>query len=157
MTVARTLAWAGEMRAVRVPTLEVIAQNALEADPQPSHVAVLLDAKRQRVYAAAFELRNDHYRRLTEPAEVDVEQFAATLPTGCALMGEGIPYHQPAIDRTGLPVLPQSLSRARAEVVSRLGFARATIGQFDALPDLVPTYVRRPEAEEVWERRHGQQ
>jgi tRNA threonylcarbamoyladenosine biosynthesis protein TsaB len=155
MTVARTLAWAARAGVVRVPTLDVIAENALEAAEPPRHLAVLLDAKRSRVYAAAFVLAGDHYRRLTEPAEVDVEEFAATLPGGCVGLGEGIPYHQAAVNRAGLPVLPEALNRARAEVVSRLGFARASAGHFDGPGELVPIYVRRPEAEEVWERRQG--
>ena len=155
MTVARTLAWAARAGVVRVPTLDVIAQNALETTKPPRHLAVLLDAKRSRVYAAAYVLEGDRYRRLTEPVEVDVEEFAAALPEGCAAVGEGIPYHQAAMNRTGLPVLPEALNRSRAEVVCRLGFASASGGHFDELGELVPTYVRRPEAEEVWERRHG--
>ena len=155
MTVARTLAWAARAGVVRVPTLDVIAQNALETTKPPRHLAVLLDAKRSRVYAAAYVLEGDRYRRLTEPVEVDVEEFAATLPEGCVAVGEGIPYHQAAMNRTGLPVLPEALNRSRAEVVCRLGFASASRGHFDELDELVPIYVRRPEAEEVWERRHG--
>ncbi len=155
MTVARTLARVAGLAVVRVPTLDVIAQNGLDEDERPQHLAVMLDAKRQRVYASEYKLDQDRYRRMTEPAEVSVEVLAASLPPGCAVLGEGIPYHREAVDRTGLRTLPESLNRARAEVVSRLGFERASAGRFDVLADLVPTYVRRPEAEEVWEKRHG--
>ena len=128
ITVARTLAWAGrsrQVRCVRVPTLDVIAQNALDETEPPTNLVVLLDAKRQRVYAAAFVLADGGYQRVTEPAERSVAELAATLPAGCAAIGEGIPYHQPAVDRAGLTVLPEGLNRARAEVVHRLGYARA--------------------------------
>jgi len=155
ITVARTLAWSAGAAVVGVPTLDVIAQNALEGPDPPPDLVVLLDAKRRRVYAAAFGLRGDVYRRLTEPAEWDVEKLAATLPASCAAIGEGIPYHQAAVDRAGFRVLPPEGSRARAEVVHRLAYARARAGEVDDSAAIVPVYVRRPEAEEVWERRQG--
>jgi tRNA threonylcarbamoyladenosine biosynthesis protein TsaB len=156
VTFARTLVWAarGRVRAVRVSTLDVIAQNCLELTPPPDDLVVLLDAKRGRVFAAAFVIDQGTYRRTTEPAEWEVEALAATLPLGCAAVGEGIAYHGPAVNGAGFDVLPEELNRPRAEMVHALGYARATAGDFDELSALVPVYVRRPEAEEVWERRH---
>ena len=123
ITVTRTLGWAGGARVVRVPTLDVVAQNALDADDPPPNLGVILDAKRQNVYAAAFVLRaNQRYT------------------------GE-------AVARSGLPVLPESTFRARAEVVHRLGFALASAGRYDDPGQVTPIYVRPPEAEEVWEQR----
>lgn len=159
ITAARTLVWAGcgRVRAVRVPTLDVIAQNCLPASPPPRDLVVLLDAKRGRAYAAAFVLDGPSYRRITEPAEWDLARLAATLPSGCAAVGEGIAYHRAAVDRAGLTVLPEPLNRPRAELVQAIGFARAAAGDFDQLVDLLPIYVRRPEAEEVWERRQNEE
>ncbi|MCH7813507.1 MAG: tRNA (adenosine(37)-N6)-threonylcarbamoyltransferase complex dimerization subunit type 1 TsaB [Planctomycetes bacterium] len=159
LTTARTWAWAGGVRVVRVPTLEVVAQNALEMPTPPDDLVVLLDAKRGHVFAAAFRLASNHYEAVTEAAEWDVQALAATVPAGCAALGEGIAYHRAAVDRAGLTVGPEELNRPRAEVVHRIGYTRAGAGAgtgaFDDLTALVPIYVRRPEAEEVWERRHG--
>jgi hypothetical protein len=68
-------------------------------------VVVLLDAKRERVYAAAFRLRTDlsTAQRLTDPAEWDIAKLAATLPAGCAALGEGIAYHKAAVDQWTRP------------------------------------------------------
>jgi len=155
LTVARMLAWAGGVSVVRVPTLDVVAQNALEVDETPPHVAALLDAKRDRVYAATYGFRNDRYHRLAEPAEHEPCAFFATLPPGCALIGEGVGYVADAVRPSGLTVLPERTFRARAEVVYRLGRLYRTEIGFDPIDRLVPIYVRRPEAEEVWDRRHG--
>lgn len=155
MTVARTLSWAAGAQVVRVPTLDVVAQNAMQARDHPRHVSVWLDAKRRHVFAATFERYDDGYRRLTAPAEWDPAELAATLPTNCALLGEGVPYHADAAADTGLAVLPESLNQARAAVVHRLGYALARQGGFESTGELVPIYIRRPEAEEVWEQRHG--
>lgn len=155
MTVARTLAWAASARVVRIPTLDVIAQNALKLPDPPQHLVVLLDAKRNNVYAACFERNGSKYLRRTDPQEVSVAKLAERLPDGCVAMGEGVAYHREAVDRAGLSFLPEELSRARAEVVQQLGYALATAGQFDTLHQLVPIYIRRPEAEEVWDARHA--
>ncbi|UCG16311.1 MAG: tRNA (adenosine(37)-N6)-threonylcarbamoyltransferase complex dimerization subunit type 1 TsaB [Phycisphaerales bacterium] len=155
VTFARALAFACGVKIVRVPTLDVIAQNALDVTDPPEALAVILDAKRKRIFAAAFALTDDGYARAQEPAELDPDGFFAALPAGCRAIGEGILHHQEAVARARLGVLPESLNRARAEVVHRLGYRLARQGRFDDPACLVPIYVRRPQAEEVWEARHG--
>lgn len=61
ITVARTLAWATGARIVRVPTVDVLAQNALQANPPPKYVAVVLDAKRAQIFTALFALADTRY------------------------------------------------------------------------------------------------
>jgi len=155
ITVARTLAWAGGVRVVRVPTLDVVAQNALDVSPSPQFVAVLLDAKRQNVFAAVFALDGDRYVATTPARELDPRTFLAGLPPSCAVLGEGVAYHRAAVDSSGLTVLTEPLNRAKAEVVWRLGRLGAATEGYDDPRMLVPIYIRRPEAEEVWERKHA--
>jgi tRNA threonylcarbamoyladenosine biosynthesis protein TsaB len=154
ITFARGLALAQGTRVVRVPTLEVIAQNALGLADAPSTLVVILDAKRGRVFAAPFGRSVEGYVATQDPAEHDPAILFAMLPDDCAALGEGIAYHREAVDRFRLRVLPDELNRARAEVVHDLGFRRARANEFDDARGLIPIYVRRPEAEEVWERRH---
>ncbi len=155
ITAARTLAWAADVKTIRVPTLDVIAQNALSTDNPPDHVGVLLDAKRKAIYAAAYRRDDTGYVPINTPAERDPDEFLESIPRPCAILGEGIPYHQDAVDRSQLPILPAETFRARAEIVYQLGHARAATDQYDDPRDLIPIYIRRPEAEEVWEKRHG--
>lgn len=155
ITVARMLAWAGNVRVVKIPTLDVIAQNAGDLDDSPEHVASILDAKRNRVYAAAYVRREDRYDPVTEPAEHDPATFFASLPRRSALMGEGVHYVGDAIRNSGLLALPESTFRARAEVVYRLGRFRAAETRYDSLEHLLPIYIRRPDAEEVWDQRQA--
>ncbi len=155
ITFARALALSGDVRIVRVPTLDVVAQNALEADDRPQHVGVVLDAKRNKVYAAAYVLRGKCYERLDDAAERDPVEFFDSIPRPAAILGEGIGYIRQAVTESGLRVLPEALHAARAEHVYRLGHELATAGAYDDAFSLIPIYVRRPEAEEVWEKRHG--
>ncbi|MGD2110487.1 MAG: tRNA (adenosine(37)-N6)-threonylcarbamoyltransferase complex dimerization subunit type 1 TsaB [Phycisphaerae bacterium] len=160
VTAARILAFAHGGRLVAVPTLEVIAQNALRAAGRgspPSRVAVVLDAKRRRVYAAAFVLRGDRYVAVSQPVEAEPARFLAqqgAIDPDCTVLGEGVPYHRDAVDASGLSVLPEDLYRPRAQTVFRLGVVCAAEGRFVDRRSLVPTYVRPPEAEEKWRERH---
>ncbi|MGB2984947.1 MAG: tRNA (adenosine(37)-N6)-threonylcarbamoyltransferase complex dimerization subunit type 1 TsaB [Phycisphaerae bacterium] len=166
ITAARMIAFANGASLVGVPTLDVIAQNALFAgqdenltDPAqpPGCVVVVLDAKRGRVYAAAFVHKVNRYVPTCEPVEADPAQFLADHASRggpCAVMGEGVLYHRAAVEASGLPILPELLYPPRAGTVYRLGLARARQGEFSKPRTLIPTYVRLPEAEEKWQQRH---
>jgi tRNA threonylcarbamoyladenosine biosynthesis protein TsaB len=155
VTVARTLAWSIGARVVAVPTVDSLALNALEARPCPTHLAVLLDAKQFRVFAAAFELRDGACHKLIDAQMAEPREFLSRCPKPLAILGEGIPYHRQAIDESGATVLPEPLWSPRAEHVYLVGKRMADAGQFTAGADLLPLYIRRPEAEEKWEKLHG--
>ncbi|MFQ5589834.1 MAG: tRNA (adenosine(37)-N6)-threonylcarbamoyltransferase complex dimerization subunit type 1 TsaB [Phycisphaerae bacterium] len=155
ITAARTVAFASGARTVGVPSLEVIAQNAADAPDPPNRVVVILDAKRKRVYAAAFVRRGGEYVPTTEPAEVVPAEFLAQQDASSAVLGEGVAYHRAAVEGPSLSVLPETLNRPRAETVYRLGAARARLGRFDDPIHLVPIYIRPPEAEEKWRQLHA--
>jgi tRNA threonylcarbamoyladenosine biosynthesis protein TsaB len=181
VTAVRTLALAVGARVVALPTLEVIAQNALESAGPPPQVCVILDAKRSRVYTAAFALsepptteREDSESRLhraaplggwavdrrryvaiDSPREADPVDYLAGLPRDCAVLGEGVLYHRVAVDKSGLAVLAEEMFAPRVETVYGLGAERAAQGLFVPPRDLIPVYIRPPEAEEVWAARQG--
>lgn len=96
------------------------------------------------------------YTPIDSPREADPAAYLATLPRDCAVLGEGVPYHQAAVTASGLPVLPRDLFPPRVETVYRLGAERAAEGLFVPPRDLIPVYIRPPEAEEVWAAKHGQ-
>lgn len=157
VTAARMIDFANGADIVGVPTLEVIAQNALGAATPPDRAAVVLDAKRGRVYAACFVRDGGRYAPETEAIEADPSRFlaeCAAKPGPCAVLGEGVLYHREAVEASGLTILAESLYPPRAEVVYRLGAVRAAEGRFTDRRSLIPTYVRPPEAEEKWEERH---
>lgn len=155
VTTARHLALALGARVVAVPSLAVIADNARLADPPPPRVAVILDAKRRQAYAGLFERRGDECAPVGEPVLVEPSAWLASLPRPLWVMGEGVPYHAEAIDGAGVTRLDAALWLPRADAVHRLGWRLACAGRFANARELVPMYLRRPEAEEVWEKRHG--
>lgn len=155
ITIARMLALGRDAHVVPVPTLEVVAQNALALSPRPADVVVVLDAKRNNVYAARFALDGDRYVARSEPMEVAPATFLANQPKGCAVLGDGVPHHQAAVEASGLRVAPAALFAARPEVVYQLGRDRLRRGLTVPARNLVPHYVRLPESEERWAARQA--
>ena len=158
VTAARMIALAHAAALVSVPTLSVIAQNALQAMPPLRRVAVILDAKRGKVFAQSFQRIADRYEPLDEPGERDPAAYCADQPTDCAIMGEGVPYHRAAVEAAGRTILSDELFPPRAAVLFDLGVERARTGALTERRALTPLYVRPPEAEEKWalRRRDGQ-
>lgn len=156
VTTARHLAMGLGARVVAVPSLAVIADNARLMDEPPARVAVILDAKRGQVFAGMFELRDEWYEACGAAALVEPGAWLSGLPRPVAVMGEGVRYHLAAVEATGLDVLDEGVWLPRAESVLRLGWRMAERGQFAAYREVTPLYVRRPEAEEIWERRQAE-
>ena len=154
---ARMLAWSIGTKLVGVPTLEVIAQNALDDVDPPDEVAVILDAKRGRVYGDAFRRRGGMFCSDGEPAEMEPGRFLASRDPRCAVLGDGILHHRQAVDAARLRILPESLCLPRAETVLRLGHDRASRGLIQDSRTLIPIYVRPPEAQEKWLQRQTRQ
>lgn len=141
---------------VAVPTLAVLARNALTLDPPPEHVAVLLDAKRGQAFAGCFARSGADYTTLIEACLEEPAAFLARCPRPLAILGEGLAIHGAAAAASGATVLPAELWPARAEHVHALGIAAARAEQYTPAGDLVPLYIRRPEMEERWEKRQAQ-
>jgi tRNA threonylcarbamoyladenosine biosynthesis protein TsaB len=148
------MALATGAKLVAVPTLDTIAQNALEVDQPPDQLIVMLDAKRGRTYAASFSRDGSGYVRIDEPAEVDPQLYLRDRRG--AVMGDGAALHEELVSDRGLQIIPEPFWRARAEVVYALGHLRAERGEFDDPRHLLPVYVRPPEAEEKWNQRQRQ-
>lgn len=153
VTFARHLALAIDVKIVAVPTLDVIAENARSLSNPPDRLAVVLDAKRKQVFGALYVLRAGRYERLKGPLLASPTELLAG--GHWSVIGEGVTYHREAIDAVGAVELEESLWWPRAAMVHRIGWPLAQAGTFTPAHELVPLYVRRPEAEELWEQRQA--
>jgi len=162
IAIARAMAQAIGCKIVGVPSLDVIAHNA---PAEFQFVVPILDAKRGQVFAARYQRDNSGaLTRIADPALVDPAAFVSetlSLAQGgsIALLGEGLEYHHPtalaSIAASNLNELDRALWPPRAETVHRLGWIAASNGRFSDPQTLLPTYIRLPEAEEVWRKKHG--
>ena len=149
ITLAKTLAFATGARLVAVPTVRVLARIA---PPDVRHLVLVLDAKRDQIYTARFDRSgSDAPWSEAEPAHLDsLSSVLARSPRAVHLLGEGIPSHQKFIPENdpGVVVTPESLWRPRAAAVAEEGVRMARAGEFIDPQQLLPIYIRRPEAEE---------
>jgi tRNA threonylcarbamoyladenosine biosynthesis protein TsaB len=156
VTFARHLALAVGAKIVAVPTLDAIAMNALATSEPPQRLAIILDAKRKQVFGAAYQRTPEgSYAQVIAPCLIEPGQLFLQARSPLAVSGEGIAYHRDAVAAAGVEVLDETFWFPRAARVFAIGSAMAASGQFTAPTDLIPLYIRRPEAEEVWEKRHG--
>ncbi|HVS72131.1 MAG TPA: tRNA (adenosine(37)-N6)-threonylcarbamoyltransferase complex dimerization subunit type 1 TsaB [Phycisphaerae bacterium] len=165
VAVARALAQAigggeGGVRLVAVPTLEVIAENA---PGEFGMVLPVLDAKRGQVFAGVYGRDAAGGLSAIELPQVAAPEAIVELALGragrIALLGEGVDYHRErfaaAVGGGRVVEAARELWVPRAGVVHKLGYARAVRGEFTEAGALVPAYIRLPEAEEVYRRKHG--
>ncbi len=154
---ARHLALACGVRLCAVPSLDVIAESCMGITPPPTRLAAILNARRGEVFAAVFDHRDGRYHRLAEPRMIEPAALLATYGPGLSITGDGIESHREAIEAASASIVDRQWWRPTAASVHRLGWHMASAGEFIAAEGLTPFYIRRPEAEEVWDRRHGSQ
>ncbi|MGE3181237.1 MAG: tRNA (adenosine(37)-N6)-threonylcarbamoyltransferase complex dimerization subunit type 1 TsaB [Phycisphaerae bacterium] len=163
-TIARMLALTSGCRVVAVPSLAVIAANAL---PQPvgTRIAVGVDARRGELYSAvyevsdqesAFALQIDENVWLRETLPVAI-RTAESLARGAQLpiigIGAGINNARHVFADAQWQILDAEAAQPVARTVGSIGGYLADRGAFCATEQIVPRYVRPPECEEVFEQR----
>ncbi|MEE2662841.1 MAG: tRNA (adenosine(37)-N6)-threonylcarbamoyltransferase complex dimerization subunit type 1 TsaB [Myxococcota bacterium] len=148
LATVKGLAFASGRPVVPVSTLAAIAHGAPPGHPR---VAALLDARRGEVYAGEFDRTGPLPRARGEEAVETATTLATRLAPGTRLAGEIPPRMLDALQRAGradLEPFDPPETRPRALAVASLGrVALAAGGAVDAA-ELVPRYLRRPEAEE---------
>jgi tRNA threonylcarbamoyladenosine biosynthesis protein TsaB len=150
LTAARTAAWTLGKPLVGVPSFDVMAENA---PAEVRHVLTALDAKRGEIYACLYERTDERLERRTRYRVVRPD--ALELPRPCHVLGDAILRYGDVLRRDGVTLTEQDDWRPRASEVARQGLERWQAGQRQGIHEIEPLYLRRPEAEEVWERKHG--
>ena len=150
VTLAKFVAWDTGATIAAVPSLRALAENA-PADCE--RMACILDAKRGGLYASVFERREGGLDETFGPALIQPADLARRLDRPAFILGRGIPKAAEAL--AAFDLAPETLWDVRPATVARLGYAMCERGEFADPLRLEPVYVRRPEAEEIWQRRHG--
>ena len=168
VTAAKTLAFAQKTNIVSVPSIEAHALNAENAARDLNldfkFLAVVLEAGRNQIFAAVFEKVGPAdspdkflpgFRTLIAPALMTPAQLLAQAPRPLFLLGEGLKYHPADFDVEEVISLPEKYHQPQARNVLRCGWPRAQANLFVEPDTFTPTYMRRPEAVEKWEKLHG--
>jgi tRNA threonylcarbamoyladenosine biosynthesis protein TsaB len=157
LSTAKTLAYALKIPLVGVPTLAAMAYGC----PVPGVIlAPILDAQKGNVYQALFEWQEGELRELQPAVVMKVDAVLEQLcqyDRPVMLLGEAAVIYREAIQKIGrnLIVAAPHIIIQRAASVAVLGTKLLAQGiEHDAM-SLEPLYIRRSEAEVLWERRQG--
>ena len=162
VTVGRTLAQAvAGLRCVAVPTAAAVAINAAGLDWQ--RLGVVMDAGDGFIYGTFFTRDGGAIVQAGQSVVAPAGEFAAGLPDDVLLVGEGLRYHQAAlqaalgdkISRVRLAPADWPLHLPTAGAVWRVGRQMANAGLFTDYNQLLPIYSRAPEARRLWNLRQG--
>lgn len=156
MATAEAMAYALDKPLVAVDTLKAIAYNLPVSGVRLTPV---LDAQKGNLYVGSYAWKHGELVELAPVEIVAGKELAARLEAGdvpAILMGE---CHRVPLAGTETKVFaaPESARLPRGSSVAILG-----AGQFDPKADrhayfgMDPFYIRRSEAEELWEKRHPQ-
>lgn len=145
LATAKALAYAWGIKIIGVPTLQAMSYNFPSLKVMP-----LIDAQKNRAYCQLFK----DCSPLNELAVKSIDEAVAELGR---LDGEiflcGDVLHKikaPLPDNVRLA--PPNLKMPRA---SSVAICAEALNRVDNVMNLEPLYVRRSEAEELWEKRHG--
>ena len=137
------LAWAAEKPAVGVSTLEAMAWHGVAAG-EGSLVCCAMDARRNQVYNALFEIKDGKPVRLTEDRAISLADLITDLKADGRtpfLVGDGAHLCKAAMETAVLA--PDNL-----RMQSAWGVAMAALNMPDASADaLQPVYLRLSQAE----------
>lgn len=147
LATGRALALACACPLIGVSNFETVAAAVPEAERQDRTLVILLDAKRQDIYAQAFTAQacNGGLSPLTEPRSITPAALDDFLPPGrLLLVGDGVEQAQAALSASGRDILVSAApGTADAAVVARLAADRSWPVHESGSP--APLYLRPPD------------
>lgn len=156
LAAAKAVCYALKLPLVGVPTLEALAWHYPVAGVR---VMTLLDAQKGNAYRQSFRWHNGRMEALEEITVVSLPEVIAS----CAALQEPVVLLGDVVSKkiAGKFELPSNVSLApahlvmpRAACVAMVGLKKLAVGETGNVMDMEPIYIRRSEAEVLWEKRH---
>ncbi len=141
------LAHAYNTPCVQIDALEALSMNFQYFD---GIACPILDARRNQVYCAAFDMKNGRSERVLEDDAIEIGAFLEKLPQDrkMVFLGDGLRVHEQKIRETlgdRAVIAPANLRQLRAEAACLL--AEQKKDQWMEGRMLTPIYLRVPQAE----------
>lgn len=149
ISAAKGLAWPGNKPCAGVSTLEAMAW---QLSGMEGIVCAAMDARRQQVYNALFELNDGAPTRLTPDRAISLEELQgelAAVEKKQIMVGDGAYLCYNAFQKCGYPVqmAPPHLQYQTAWGVARCALEQAREGKLTDAAGLAPNYHRLSQAE----------
>lgn len=156
LATAKALAYALAIPLIGVSTLEALAFNC----PVPGALlSPMLDAQKGNVYQALYMWEKQELKEVMPPRVIGFEQAVSELTpqtTPVLILGEGAVMHGEKLAGLSNPIAAAAhVVMPRAASIGLLAQKQFEQGLRHDAMTLEPVYIRRSEAEELWEKRHG--
>ena len=156
---AKMMAYALHIPLIAVPTLEALAHHYI---CEGVRLVPMMDAQKGNVYAQEFmweagldglHLRETHVLSILPLTEVIAGLENAEHPV--ILLGDAMQKKTTLALPENVRLAPIHAQMPRAACVGLAALTRLARGEIDDPVTAVPLYLRRSEAEVLWEKRHG--
>ena len=148
ITTAKVFAYATEAQVLAVNTLEVIAA---QSDVSPGKLWAVMDAQRQQVFAAQFDLSGKGQVELKVATRIlDNAAWIKSLSAGVAVTGTGLMKLKNLLPKDANVVREDDWA-PRAVTLGLLAFEKHQAGARSDYWQLAPQYFRKSAAEEKFE------
>ncbi len=141
------LAFSRDVCCLGVSTLEALAENAVPTD---ALICPVMNARRGQVYNALFAYKDGMLCRLTPDRAISVAELEAELleiGSPFVLVGDGVDEFARLAPKTAPCVISPLLADQCAVSVAKVALRRYLAGERGTDNDLVPVYLRMPQAE----------
>lgn len=156
LSTVKGLALATGKPAVGVPTLQALAWSVPQA---ASPVCPLLDARKNEVYAALYNFENMTPLHKIPESVIPISRLEGWITGQTVFTGEAAHVYRSEIERLlGERALfaPRSVMLPSAAAVAEIGLGLIRTGRHMDPDEMIPRYIRRPEAELAWEKKRMQ-
>jgi len=156
LSVAKGLCYARSLPLLGIPTLDAMAFPLKEI---PNLICPLLEAKKDEIYNAIFR-GGDSLHRITDYKCEDIHSLLtrlSPLKEKIIFLGDGIKKYRDIIkEKIGKDALfiDSQLNLAVASNSAFLGLNKLKKGEEDDISTLSPFYLRKSEAEIIWEKKY---
>lgn len=149
LAAAKGFAWGREIPLIGVSTLESMVRGAASVD---GIYCAAMDARRNQVYAAMFEVQGSECRRITEDAAISLEDLGnqmKSIEKEKILVGDGaaLCYNTLKANVPALLLVPEHLRMQRAAGTAMLAWEKLRTGDIVPAGDVIPNYLRLSQAE----------
>lgn len=143
------LAFGREAACVGISTLEALAENAKGLS---GLIVPVMDARRNEFYNAVFRSENGELKRLTPDRAISADELARELISygeEIRLTGDGYDVAVKLLSERGVKLseTPVLLRNENAYSIARLALKKYKNGEIMSDSEIIPTYLRLPQAE----------
>ena len=148
---ARAISQMLDIPCISVSSLEALALRGSD-HAKGAVICPMLDARRSQVYAGAYEIGEDGIEQVVEAAPYTLEEFMAKIEgyPKVYLMGDACDIYREKIEALrsgGYEMADASVRYQHAETVAQMGAEKMKRGDTVSYEELMPEYMRIPEAE----------